>query len=219
MFYWHSPFGLHTGNEVVSILSLQITQLSYGILVLHLSQAVLKRRTDGIVTANRLILLLIIVPFALYILTTYYVRLLLMVYLFMVMSSIYSEYKCQSNFCQREIWRPLYCHLALIRSSFVTIFKLLSCFFSKGQVDTSFLVRELFLLETLIDHGIRGSRFWSIYLFDYFQPASVWPVSFNRLCLHGICYVCSNMTSLLQMTVGHDYLRFWWYSCIDNSEK
>ena len=93
----------------------------------------------------------------------------------------------------------------LIRSSFVTIFKLLS-FFSKGQVETSFLVKEFFLLETLIDHGIRGSRFRSICLFDYSPPTSVWPVSFDKLYLHGICYICSNMTSLLQMTVGHDIL-------------
>ena len=110
MFYWHSTYGLHSGNKVVSILPLLITQPTYGILVVHLSTAVLQRRTDGIVIANGLMLLWIIVLFSLYILATYYIRFLLMVYLFMVRSSIYSEYEFLSNFCQREIWRPLYCN-------------------------------------------------------------------------------------------------------------
>ena len=80
MFYWHSNFGLHSGNEVVSILSLPITQETYGLLVVHLTTAVLQRRIGGIVTANGLLLLWIIVLFSLYILATYYIRFLFMIY-------------------------------------------------------------------------------------------------------------------------------------------
>ena len=127
----------------------------------------------------------------------------------MVRSSYYIEYKFQSNFCQLEIWRPLYCHLALIRSSFVTIFKLLSCFFSKGQVEISFLVKELFFWRpsSITGSGDRGfGAFVCLIIFHQFQ-FNLCP-SIDCAYMEYMFYmnICSNITSLLQMTVGHDIL-------------